>query len=130
MTAPSDHNLLMAHNCLAHVFLLKPENITDLDREILARIRTLVTEKLEQLNTFDKKKAALCENYETATPHISICGRCPVISAAPDGCGFMCGLTLRAVEEAELNTTLTECLDSQKINPLGGSSGITGGVDL
>ena len=130
MTTPSDHNLLMAHNCLAHVFLLKPENITGLDREILARIRKLVTEKLEQLNTFDKKKAALCENYESAAPHISICARYPVISAAPDGCGFMCGLTLRAVEEAELNDTSTECLALPKINPLGGSSGISGGVDL
>ena len=129
MTTTSDHNLLMVHNCLVHVFLLKPENITGLDREILARIRTLVTEKLEQINTYDKRKSALCDNYETATPHISICGRCPVISAAPDGCGFMCGLTLRAVEEAELNDTLTECLALPKINPLGGSPGITGGVD-
>ena len=131
MTANKDTlRLFVAHNYIVYTYFQQPENITDLDRKILARIRTLVTEKLEQLNTFDKKKAALCDNYETATPHISICGRCPVISAAPDGCGFMCGLTLRAVEEAELNDTLTECLALPKINPLGGSSGISGGVDL
>lgn len=131
MTANKDTlRLFVAYNYISYIYLQQPENITALDRKILARIRTLVTEKLEQINTFDKRKSALCENYETATPHISICARCPVISAAPDGCGFMCGLTLKAVEEAELNATLTECLALPKINPLGGSPGITGGVDL
>lgn len=103
---------------------------TDSDVKILEKLKKEISEKIHEINAHNMEKVALCDDPKKTVPRWSICGRCSVISPTPDGCGHMCGLTLRAVEGAELNTTLTECLDSQKINPLGGSSGITGGVDL
>lgn len=103
---------------------------TDSDVEILEKLKKQISEKIHEINAYNMEKAALCDDPKKTVPRWSICGRCSVISPTPDGCGHMCGLTLRAVEEAELNSTLTECLAIQKINPLGGSSGITGGVDL
>lgn len=103
---------------------------TDSDIEILEKLKKQISEKIDEINAHNMEKVALCDDPKKTVPRWPICARCSVISAAPDGCSYMCGLTRRAVIEAELNSTLTECLDSQKINPLGGSSGITGGVDL
>ena len=103
---------------------------TDIDIKMLEKLKREISEKIHEINTYKMEQVALCDDPKKTVPRGSICGRCCVLSPSPDGCGHMCGLTLRAVEEAELNTPLTECLDSQKINPLGGSSGITGGVDL
>lgn len=100
------------------------------DIKTLKKFKKEISDKLADIDTYKMEQVALCEDPKKTVPRWPICARCSAISAAPDGCGYMCGLTRRAVIEAELNTTLTECLDSQKINPPGGSSGITGGVDL
>lgn len=103
---------------------------TDSDVKILEKLKKEISEKIREINAHKLEQVALCDDPKKTVPRWSICARYSVISPAPDGCGYMCGLTLRAVEGEELNTTLTECLDRQKINPPGGSSGITGGVDL
>ena len=93
------------------------EDFSKTDLEQLARIDTLLRKARDRVRRAELMKQALCSDPEKTTPHMSHCTRCPVISATPDGCGYMCGLTLRAVEVSDFNPLKADSLDSPKINP-------------
>ena len=124
MMAPN-YNLWMAHRYLINVLYAQADSFNNEDERILKRCREILKEKSVELAWYRLEKQAICADCETATPTFSICAKCPAITVSPDGNGHMCGLTLRAVQGSALNSDKMECLDRQKINPLGGSPGIT-----
>lgn len=90
---------------------------TENDIKALEILETEISEKLRAIRHDNLKKIALCDDPMTATPRLSICGRCGAISPAPDGSGYMCGLNLRAMEEFGFNNDYPNTLASEKINP-------------
>lgn len=123
-------DLFMAHRYLVHLLDVPIESFGKHDERIIELCRRILDNKARELSKYKLSKDALCSDATKVTPRMSMCARCPAISAAPDGYGYMCAITCMAVEDSAFNGDKSECLDSQKINPLGGSSGITGGVDL
>ncbi len=91
---------------------------TENDIRVLENLRAEISEKICAIRRDNLKKIALCDDPMTTTPRPSICGRCGVISPAPDGSGYMCGLNLRALEEFGFNSDYPNTLASPKINPL------------
>lgn len=104
---------------------------TEDDIKTLEILKSEISEKICAIRRDNLKKIALCDDPMTATPHPSICGRCGVISPAPDGSGYMCGLNLRALEVFGFNSDYPNTLAREKINPLSERSRtyIAGGTD-
>lgn len=90
---------------------------TENDIKTLEILKAEISEKICAIRRDNLKKIALCDDPMTTTPCPSICGRCGVISPAPDGSGYMCGLNLRALEEFGFNSDYPNTLASPKINP-------------
>lgn len=124
MMAPN-YDLWMAHRYLINVLYAQADSFNNEDDRILKRCREILKDKSTELARHQLTKQAICTDYETATPTLSICAGCPAISVSPDGEGHMCALSLRAVQGSAFNSDKMECLANQKINPLGGSPGIT-----
>lgn len=112
-----NYDLWMAHRYLINVLYAKTDSFNVEDERILKRCLEILRTKSTELTRHRLAKQAICNDYETTMPTMSICARCPVISASPDGSGYMCGLTLRAVQESAFNSVKAECLDTPKINP-------------
>lgn len=117
MTRPALELLMIRKYWIIAKFAPTSE-FTENDIRVLENLKAEISEKICAIRRDNLKKIALCDDPMTTTPRPSICGRCGVISPAPDGSGYMCGLNLRALEEFGFNGDYPNTLASPKINPL------------
>lgn len=116
MTAPNP-NLWMAHYYLINLFPVPIESFGKHDERLIELCRKILDNKARELSRYKLSKTALCSDASKVTPRMSICARCPAISASPDGCGYMCAITCKAVEEFGINNDYPNTLAKEKINP-------------
>ena len=110
-------NLFMAHRYLIHLLDVPIETLGKHDERIIERCRGILDNKARELSKYKLSKNALCSDATKVMPRMSTCARCPAISAAPDGCGFMCAITCRAVDDSDFNSDKSEHLDTPKNYP-------------
>lgn len=117
MTGPNV-NLWMAYRYLIHLSNEPIEGLTSPhDERIITRCREILDVKARDVALFKMAKDAICEDYKTANPRMSMCARCPILAPAPDGSGYCCGLSLRAVECTDFNSDKTDSLATPKNQP-------------
>lgn len=100
------------------------EEFNESDLIAMDKLAAEIGKKSAEVRRHILRKKAICDDIEGTTPRMSICSRCPALSATFAGSGYMCGVSYKAVLDSAEVDQKTECLARVKINPLGGSSGI------